>query len=146
MIAHVIFADETAKMGQPEINLGVFAPPASVILPAKLGQARADELLLTGRIIGAQEAKQIGLVHEVYPDKDTMEQKVNEWIQENILPKSAHSLRVASKVARWRFNIRIREDLKSYESVYNSELIQSFDGNEGINAFLAKRKPEWKDE
>ena len=146
MFAHVIFADESAKLGQPEINLGVFAPPASVILPTKVGQARADELLLTGRIIGAQEAKKIGLVHEVYPDKDTMEQKVHEWIQENILPKSAHSLRVASKVARWRFSMRIREDLKKYESIYDRELIQSFDGNEGINAFLEKRTPEWKDE
>lgn len=146
MFAHIIFADESAKMGQPEINLGVFAPPASVILPAKLGQSRADELLLTGRIIDAQEAKQIGLVHEVYPDKDTMEQKVNEWIQESILPKSAHSLRVASQAARWRFNMRIRDDLKAYEKLYDTGLIQSFDGNEGINSFLEKRKPEWKDE
>ncbi len=146
MFAHVIFADETAKMGQPEINLGVIAPPASVILPAKLGQSRADDLLLTGRIIGAQEAKQMGLVHEVYPDRETMEEKVAAWIQENILPKSAHSLRVASKVARWRFNLRIKDDLKQYEAIYDSELIKSFDGNEGINAFLEKRKPEWKDE
>nr|MBP7322439.1 enoyl-CoA hydratase/isomerase family protein [Deltaproteobacteria bacterium] len=146
MFAHVIFADESAKMGQPEIGLGVFAPPASVMLPAKLGQSRADDLLLTGRIISAQEAKQSGLVNEVYPDKSTMEQKLTAWIEEHILPKSAHSLRVASKVARWQFNKRIREDLEQYEAVYTNELINSHDGNEGINAFLQKRKPEWKDE
>lgn len=146
MFAHFIFADESAKMGQPEINLGVIAPPASAMLPAKLGQSRADDLLVTGRIIGAQEAKQMGLVNEVYPDQTTMEQKTMAWIQEHILPKSAHSLRVAAKVARWRFNQRIREDLRQYESIYASELIESHDGNEGITAFLEKRKPAWKDE
>ena len=44
-----LFLDETARFGQPEIILGVFAPPASLILPMKVGQAKADDLLLTGR-------------------------------------------------------------------------------------------------
>jgi cyclohexa-1,5-dienecarbonyl-CoA hydratase len=144
--AHFVYADESARLGQPEIVLAVFAPPASVILPLKIGYARAEDLLLTGRSISAQEGKQMGLVNEVYPDKGTMEQKVSEWIGQYILPKSAVALRIATKVARKRFTERLKEDLKYYESVYLNELMRSHDGKEGLNSFLERRKPSWKDE
>jgi len=144
--AHFVFADESARLGQPEIVLAVFAPPASVILPLKMGHTYAEDLLLTGRSITAQEAKQMGLVNEVYPDKATMEQKVSEWIGQYILPKSAVALRIATKVARKRFNERLKEDLRYYESVYMNELMKTHDGKEGLNSFLEKRKPVWKDE
>ena len=58
LMCNFMFVDKTAKLGQPEINLGVFAPPASLILPMKIGQARADEMLLTGKIISGEEAVQ----------------------------------------------------------------------------------------
>ena len=61
LVCNFIFADKTAKVGQPEILLGVFAPPASIMLPLKIGNAKSDELLITGKIISAEEAKQIGL-------------------------------------------------------------------------------------
>jgi cyclohexa-1,5-dienecarbonyl-CoA hydratase len=133
-------------MGQPEVNLAVFAPPASVMLPLKIGHTHAEDILLTGRSINAQEAKAMGLVTEVYPDKETMEAKVNEWLEKQILPKSAVALKVATKVARKRFNARLKEDLKYYESVYMEELMKTHDGKEGLASFLEKRKPEWKDE
>ena len=88
----------------------------------------------------------IGLVNEVYPDKATMEQKVNEWIQQQILPKSAVALRVATKVVRKRFNERLKTDLKVYEKIYMDELMKTHDGKEGLNSFLEKRKPIWQDE
>lgn len=144
--AHFVFADESARLGQPEINLAVFAPPASVILPLKIGYTYAEDLLLTGRSIDAQEAKQMGLVNEVYPDKETMEGKVNEWLQQHILPKSAVALKVAVKVARKRFNERLKEDLNYYISVYMNELMKTHDGKEGLDSFLKKRNPVWKDE
>ena len=144
--AHFVFADETARLGQPEIVLAVIAPPGSVILPLKIGHTHAENILLTGRSITAQEAKQMGLVLEVYPDKDTMETRVNEWIQQHILPKSAVALKVATKVVRKRFNERLKEDLRFYESIYMNELMKSHDGKEGLNSFLEKRKPVWKDE
>lgn len=113
--AHFFFADESARLGQLEIMLSVFAPPASVMLPLKIGPAHGEALLLTGRSISAKEAKEMGLVKEVYPDKATMEQKVNEWIGQNILSKSAIALRIATKVARKRFTDQMKEDLKYYE-------------------------------
>ena len=144
--SHFVFADETAQMGQPEVNLSVFAPVASVMLPLKIGHTYADDILLTGRSINAREAKAMGLVTQVYPDKETMEMKVNEWLQQHIFPKSAVALKVATKVARKRFNARLNEDLKYYESVYLNELMKTHDGKEGLSSFLEKRKPVWKDE
>ena len=144
--AHFVFADETAKLGQPEINLSVFAPPGSVILPLKIGYARAEDILLSGRTLTPQEAKQMGRVNEIYPDKQTMESKVNEWIQQHILPKSAVALRIATRVVRKRFNKRLEEDLEFYKTVYMEETMKSHDGKEGLNSFLEKRKPLWKDE
>jgi len=144
--AHFIFADESARMGQPEINLSVFAPPASAMLPLKIGQAYADDLLLTGRSINAHEARRMGLVYEVYADKETMEEKVNEWIERYIIPKSAIALKIATKIARKRFSDRLREDLKAFESVYLNELMKTSDAQEGLNSFMEGRKPVWKDE
>lgn len=144
--AHFVFADESAWMGQPEINLAVFAPPASVMLPLKIGYTHAEDLLLTGRSINAQEAKAMRLVTEVYSDKETMEAEVGEWLQKHIVPKSAVALKIATKVARKRFNARLREDLRYYESVYMEELMKTHDGKEGLASFLEKRKPVWKDE
>jgi len=144
--AHFVFADESARLGQPEITLAVFAPPASVILPLKIGYPYGEDLLLTGRTVSAKEAKEMGLVKEVYPDKATMEQKVNEWIGKHILPKSAVALRIATKIARKRFTEQMKEDLKYYESVYLNELMKTHDAKEGLAAFLEKRKPEWTDE
>ena len=144
--AHFVFADESARMGQPEINLSVFAPPASVMLPMKIGQTHADDILLTGRSIDAHEAYRMGLVNAVYMDKETMEEKVNEWIQRNILPKSAIALKIAVRIARKRFNERLREDLKAYEDIYLNELMKTRDAQEGLNSFLENRKPVWKNE
>jgi len=144
--AHFIFADESARMGQPEINLSVFAPPASVMLPMKIGQSYADDILLTGRSIDAHEARRMGLVYEVYADKETMEEKVEAWIQRYIIPKSAIALRIATKVARKRFDDRLREDLRAYEAIYLDELMKTRDALEGLDSFLENRKPVWMDE
>ena len=144
--AHFAFADESARLGQPEINLSVFAPPASVILPLRIGQGRADDILLTGRTIHAHEAKQMQLINEVYPDKETMEAKVTEWIEQHILPKSAFALKVATSVARKRFNTHLREDLQVYRSIYLDQTMKSHDAKEGLGSFLEKRKPVWVDE
>lgn len=144
--AHFVFADESARMGQPEINLSVFAPAASVMLPLKIGHTYAEDILLTGRSINAHEARRMGLVYEVYADKETMEEKVNEWIERYIIPKSAIALKIATKIARKRFSDRLREDLKAFESVYFNELMKTCDAQEGLNSFMEGRKPVWKDE
>jgi cyclohexa-1,5-dienecarbonyl-CoA hydratase len=144
LMCNFLFADRSAKLGQPEINLGVFAPPASLILPMKVDQSKADELLLSGKIISADEAVKLGLVMDVFDDHDSMLAGVDAWIEKHILPKSAISLRHAVKAARMEFNSVIKGKLEKQERLYLDELMATHDANEGIQSFLEKRKPEWQ--
>jgi cyclohexa-1,5-dienecarbonyl-CoA hydratase len=144
LMCNFIFADKTAKIGQPEVILGVFAPPASVMLPLKVGNVRAEELLITGKIISAEEAKSIGLINEIYEDKAVMDAATDEWIRKNILGKSASSLRFATRAARASFDFFMQKHLPSFSEMYLKEMMETHDANEGINAFIEKRKPEWK--
>ena len=144
LACNFIFADKTAKIGQPEVILGVFAPPASVMLPLKVGNAKAEELLITGRIISADEAKAIGLVNEVFEDKAALEAATDEWIRKNILGKSASALRFATRAARASFDFFMLKQLPEFHDMYMKEMMETHDANEGINSFIEKRKPEWK--
>ncbi len=144
LICNFMFADRSAKLGQPEIVLGVFPPPASVILPLKIGNARAEELLLTGKVISAERGKEIGLLNDVFEDKTNMEEEVDKWISENIIGKSASSLRYAVRASRSTFGHLMQKFLPMVEDLYLRGLMETEDANEGINSFLEKRKPEWK--
>ncbi|HQQ94275.1 MAG TPA: enoyl-CoA hydratase-related protein [Bacteroidia bacterium] len=144
IMCNFLFADKTAKLGQPEIMLGVFPPPASVILPLKLGYARAEEILITGRTLNAEEAVEIGLLNEVFDDQAEMNCETNLWIEKYILPKSASSLRYAVKASRVKFNHILSNFLPQLEQLYVNDLMSTKDANEGIHSFLEKRKPVWE--
>ncbi|MCK9423412.1 MAG: enoyl-CoA hydratase-related protein [Bacteroidales bacterium] len=146
LVCNFIFADKSARIGQPEIILGVFAPPASVMLPLKVGNMKAEELLITGKIISAEEAKSIGLINEVFEDKVVMDAATDEWIRKNILGKSASSLRFATKAARASFDFFMLKFLPLFSDIYVKEMMETHDANEGINAFIEKRKPVWKNQ
>jgi len=139
-----LFADRTATLGQPEIVLGVFPPPASLLLPLKIGAARAEELIITGRNISAEEAESLGLLNKLFPDKAALDAGVEEFIEQQIVPKSASSLRFAVRAARSVFNEILLEKLPRLEKLYVEELMATRDANEGIEAFLEKRKPQWE--
>lgn len=143
LATNLIFADETAVFGQPEINLGVFPPPASILLPLKLGYARAEECLMTGENILAALAYEMGLVNKLYPTPDALREAADTWIQTHLLPKSASSLRLAVRAERSVFSETLRTHLPRLERLYVDELMSTHDANEGIAAFLEKRKPEW---
>jgi cyclohexa-1,5-dienecarbonyl-CoA hydratase len=144
LMCNFIFAERTAKFGQPEIILGVFPPPASLLLPLKIGSAKAEELLITGKTITADEAKAYGFVNEIFDSRDSLSAGVDEFINSYILPKSASSLRYAVKAARQVFNKVLQEELKKLEFMYVNEMMETEDSNEGIISFLEKRKPGWK--
>jgi cyclohexa-1,5-dienecarbonyl-CoA hydratase len=136
-----ILCDRTAKFGQPEIKLGVWPPPATLLLPARIGQARADDLILTGRSIDAETALSWGLVTAVGDEVDAL---ADAFLREHILPKSASSLRHANLAARRALYARLREELPRVQDAYLTSLMATHDANEGIDAFIARREPEWK--
>ncbi|MBT3250208.1 MAG: cyclohexa-1,5-dienecarbonyl-CoA hydratase [Candidatus Marinimicrobia bacterium] len=144
LICNYLFVDITAKCGQPEILLGVFAPPASLILPLKIGQSMADDLLLTGKVLSSQTLMLLGLAHQEFENQIELINGVNDWVEKNILLKSASSLKYAVKAARYNFNKNLKFALDDLKKIYTTELMESYDANEGITSFLEKRKPIWE--
>jgi len=144
LACNFMFADKTAVLAQPEIILGVFPPPASIMLPLKIGNARAEDILITGRNIDASEGKEMGLLNKVFENKEELNSGSDEWIRNYILPKSASSLKYAVRASRSTFNYIMSNKLPFLEHLYLSGLMETNDANEGINSFLDKRKPNWK--
>jgi cyclohexa-1,5-dienecarbonyl-CoA hydratase len=136
-----IFASRDAQFGQPEMKLGVFAPAASVLLPWRVNQPAAEDLLLSGRSIGADEARAIGLVQSV--DEDP-EHAALGYFDAHLAGKSAASLALALQAARGARALQARERLAEVERLYLDRLMSTHDANEGLAAFLAKRKPNWE--
>lgn len=137
-----VLAAPDAKLGQPEIKLGVFAPMASAILPFKLGMAHAERLLLTGESIDAARAHAIGLVDAVVDDPDAAAHKL---VDEHFAPKSAASLRHALRAVRAGSRAQLDAALSRVEAMYLDELMATHDAKEGIASFIEKRSPRWED-
>jgi cyclohexa-1,5-dienecarbonyl-CoA hydratase len=141
-LSHRIFATSESRFGQPEIVLGVFPPAASVLLPDRIGRAHAEDLCLTGRSVFAEEARAMGLVNEIV-DGDPADAAVD-WARAHLSAKSASSLRLAVRAVRVGLLARLRTDLPALERLYLGALMQTADATEGLEAFLAKRKPVWR--
>lgn len=138
----MIFAAPSAVLGQPEMKLAVFPPAAACLLPERIGQSRAEELIYSGRAIGAGEAHRIGLVDVVAEDP---EQAAVAHFDEHLAPRSASSLRFAVLAARAGFAERVSARLAEAERLYLEELMATRDAVEGLTAFLEKRPPKWED-
>ncbi|HLT25786.1 MAG TPA: cyclohexa-1,5-dienecarbonyl-CoA hydratase [Zeimonas sp.] len=136
-----IFAARDAQFGQPEMKLGVFAPAASVLLPYRVNRLAAEDLLLSGRSIGAEEAKAIGLALQV--DDDPVAAALA-YFDAHLADKSASSLSLALAAARAPMIRQVRMRLAEVEALYLERLMETRDANEGLAAFLAKRKPAWE--
>ncbi len=141
MAGSMIFAAPDAQLGQPEMKLGVFAPAASVLLPYRVNAAVAEDLLLSGRSVGAAEAREIGLVHTVADDPAAA---ALAWFDAHLAGKSAASVRYALRAARLARIEAIRAGLAAVEKLYLQGLMNTRDANEGLTAFLARRPPVWE--
>lgn len=139
---HLFFTTPDAKLGQPEIQVGVFPPAASCLLPERIGLAQAEDLIYSGRSITGEEAGRIGLVNSVTEDPEAAALK---YFDEYLAPRSAAVIRLAVRAARQDAVSRVRLKLTHVEALYIDELMKTHDAVEGLNAFLAKRAPVWED-
>jgi cyclohexa-1,5-dienecarbonyl-CoA hydratase len=142
-LCHRIFVSRDAQLGQPEIVLGVFAPVASLLLPERIGRARAEDMCLSGRSVGADEALAMGLVDQIAVD-DPMDDALA-YARTHLLPRSGSSLRLAVRAVRRSLRTRLGTELPLIERMYLDELMPTADAVEGLRAFLDKRQPAWRD-
>ena len=146
LLCHVVIATERSVFACPEIKLGVFPPVLAAIGHLRLGGATAERLLLTGANMGAAEAHRIGWVAQLTDAETTLDDAVQTWYREHIAPLSAFAMRQAVKVSRRSSGmlVALGATLEEAERQYVDEVVSSHDGDEGIEAFLARRKPEWR--
>jgi cyclohexa-1,5-dienecarbonyl-CoA hydratase len=138
----IVIASDRSRFGQPEIKLGVFPPVASVLLPSVIGEKRARELILTGEIIDAVEAGRLGLCNHVVPGAH-LEPKLLEVLAK-LRELSGTSLSFARQSLDLGRGRSIEDALSEQENIYLHELMKTQDANEGVKAFMEKRKPIWR--
>lgn len=144
MACDFIYASENAKFGQPEINLGIIPGMGGTQrLPRLVGKGVAKELCMTGAIISAREAKEIGLVNKVFPDDQLWEQTIK---TANILiSKGKVALKAVKNCIGRGLNVNLRDGCHMETDAF-ALCMTSPDGKEGMTAFLEKRQPDFKGE
>jgi len=140
----LVLASESAKFGQPEIQVGVFPPIAAQIMPRIIGRKAAAELIFSGKIISAQEALNLGLINKVVKEEEL--EKEAEAFLKPYMKLSSEVLRLTKKAMMSGLKDDLEPSLRLIEDVYLDKLMKTHDAHEGLKAFLEKRKPEWKNE
>ena len=136
-------AAASARFATPGVNIGLFCSTPMVALSRNVARKQAMEMLLTGEMVGAEEAQRIGLVNRVVPDAQ-LEASTRE-LAETIAGKSGHVLRIGKEAFYRQLELGL-EDAYAYTSQVMTENMMARDAEEGIGAFLEKRKPEWREE
>ncbi len=142
MSCDMIVASETARFGQPEINLAIMPGAGGTQrLTRAVGKALAMEMVLAGRFLTAQEALDHGLVNYVVPPELYLEKALD--LAEQVAAKAPLALQLAKEAVLKAFELPLSEGLE-YERKNFYLLFSSQDKEEGISAFLEKRRPEFK--
>lgn len=136
----LVVATEDARFGQPEIELGCYPPVAAALYPSLIGPGRTLDLLLTGRTLSCEEAERMGLVARRVADLDEGVAKLTA----EITARSAAVVRLTKKAVQAGRDRGFSEALSESERLYLEELCPTADMEEGIAAFLEKRRPVWK--
>jgi cyclohexa-1,5-dienecarbonyl-CoA hydratase len=141
MACDLVYTAESARWGFPEINLACFPPVACTALAALVGQKRAAKLILTGHIISGSEAANYGLATQAVPD-GMLDATVEAALQ-RLSELSPAALAVTKKATYAWDSMHFDKGLVRAEKIYLEELTRIPDMQEGVNAFLEKRKPRW---
>lgn len=139
----IVLARSGAKLGQPEIQLGVFPPAAAALLPRRVGMQRALDMILTGCAVRAEEAVAMGLVTRAVP-ADDFDVEVEDYV-ERMASASRPVLRLAKRATRSALDRPVTDALQAADRLYLDELMALHDPHEGLAAFMEKRAPVWSD-
>jgi len=139
----MVIASEKSTFGQPEIQVGVYPPVAVVTFPRLMPHMKAMELLLTGSVIDAREAERLGIVNKVVP-VDSFEKEVAGFVGK-LTALSGIVLRLTKRATLQGLTLGFQKALGLSEELYLNQLMKTDDAVEGLQAFMEKRKPVWKD-
>jgi enoyl-CoA hydratase len=143
MLCDFIIASDTAKFGQPEVNLGVMAGIGGTQrLTRAIGKAKAMDMNLTGRFMDAEEAERSGLVSRVVPAKKLVEEALAAAAK--IAEKSMISVTAIKEAVDRSFEVPLQEGLLIERRLFHS-MFATEDQKEGMAAFVEKRTPQFRD-
>ena len=143
LTADIRIAAEDAKMGFPEVSLGIFPGAGGTIrAPRICGEAIAKELIFTGNIITAQRALQIGLINQIYETGKTLDAAIS--MAECIVKRAPIAIKLVKTVIRDGMEETNKEKAIENEANVWASLFKTYDQKEGMKAFIEKRKPEFK--
>ncbi|PRA54939.1 enoyl-CoA hydratase [Pseudomonas sp. MYb187] len=143
MMCDFILAADNAKFGQPEINLGVLPGMGGTQrLTRAVGKAKAMELCLSGRLMGAEEAERAGLVARVVPQAELLEEALK--VAATIASKSIPMTMMVKESVNRAFEVNLAEGVRFERRVFHAAFATE-DQKEGMAAFIAKREPQFKD-
>ncbi|BES70092.1 enoyl-CoA hydratase [Marinobacter nanhaiticus D15-8W] len=135
-------AADTARFATPGVNIGLFCSTPMVALSRNVSRKQAMEMLLTGEMISATRAEEIGLVNRAV-DEQVLDDTVYRMAR-TIADKSGHTLKIGKEAFYRQLEMPLA-DAYAFTSRVMAENLQAHDAQEGICAFLDKRKPEWHD-
>jgi len=146
LMCDIVLASPTAKFGQPEVNLGTIpGGGGSQRLARIIGKSRTMEMVLTGRVISAQEASEWGIVSRVVKEGDGEVVKEAISVGKEIASKSQISIQAAKEVVNAAYELNLAEGLRFERRMFHG-LFATKDQKEGMGAFSQKRKPNFVNE
>jgi cyclohexa-1,5-dienecarbonyl-CoA hydratase len=143
MCCDMIVASDQATFGQPEVKVGVYPIIGVALFSAMMGAKAANELLLSGAIYSAEDSLRMGMVNRVFPDA-SFEDDVAKYLN-GLLKNSGLVMSFTKKAVLAGLGTDTDTALQEATRIYVKELMVTEDANEGLRAFIEKRKPVWKE-
>lgn len=143
LLANAVLCDQTARFGFPDLAQGVFPPLGSLLLPDRIGRARAEQWLLTGRAVEPDEALSSGLVTACAGGWDNVDSLLASYLETHVLSRSNVALRALTGALRLPLERHLAGDLTRLEERYLRVVAPSRDAEEGLSAALHGRPPRW---